>query len=426
MNVANSTTEITPRVSLACYLCSWQGNLATRYRCPLCGESLKVVYPILPGPTDWLTAESGLWRYRSLLPVLPHVKPISLGEGSTALLRADRLTISGQLLLKNESTNPTASFKDRPVSVAITMALEFDLSGVICASTGNTGVAVAAYAARASLPAICLVPHTTPTAKLAQIEAVGGQIVRVRGTYSDAHALAQLAAEQYGWANLTSTYVNPYMLEGDKTVGYEIFEQLANQVPDWILVPVGAGPLLSGIYKAFCELKEAGVSNGQLPRMIAVQAASCAPIVQAFEADKTSVTEWEQEIDTSASSIADPLRGYMSDGTRTLRTVRESKGLAIAVSEAEIRDALAGLARSEGLIVEPGTAVVVAAYRRLASQKLFDRHERIVLLLTGHGLKDIETLQAVARTTEREEPPIVEPGDVQVLGKVLEKRKHNG
>ncbi len=199
---------------------------------------------------------------------------MTLGEGGTPLLRAGRLGPSRGLLLKNETVNPTASFKDRPVAVAATVARELDLSGLLCASTGNTGVAVASYAARAGLPAACVVPESTPPAKLQQIEAVGARIVRVRGDYSDAHALALAAAEEHGWANLTSTYVNPYMLEGDKTVAYEVFEQLGRRVPDWVLVPVGAGPLLSAIHKGFGELGATGETG---PRMVAVQAAGCAP-----------------------------------------------------------------------------------------------------------------------------------------------------
>ena len=140
------------------------------------------------------------------------------------------------------------------MAVAATVARQLGLSGLLCASTGNTGVAVAAYAARAGLPAVCVVPETTPAAKMLQIEAVGARIVRVRGTYSDAYELARAAAENFGWANLTSTYVNPYMLEGDKTVAFEVFEQLGGRSPDWVLVPVGAGPLLAAIHKGFEEL----------------------------------------------------------------------------------------------------------------------------------------------------------------------------
>ena len=196
-----------------------------------------------------------------------------------------------RLLIKNEAQNPTASFKDRPVAVAATMARELGLEGLLCASTGNTAAAVAAYGARAGLPVRCLVPAGTPAAKLAQARAAGARVVLVNGTYSDAHALAARAAERFGWANLTSTYVNPYMLEGDKTLGLELWEQLGGRTPDWVVVPVGAGPLLAAVGKAWDELGERG------PRLMGVQASGCAPIVRAFEAEAEHVSEWEGEIE---------------------------------------------------------------------------------------------------------------------------------
>ena len=359
-----------------------------------------------------------MWRYRRHLPVSANAEPATLGEGGTALLGVPRLDPSGTLLLKNETTNPTASFKDRPVAVAATVARELGLSGLICASTGNTGVAVAAYAARTGLPAACVVPETTPAAKLLHIEAVGARIVRVNGDYSDAHALARSAAENYRWANLTSTYVNPYTLEGDKTVAYEILEQLGGRFPDWILVPVGAGPLLTAIYKGFQEL---GAMGEATPRMVAVQVAGCAPIVRAFDAKAVEVSEWEHPVETAASSIADPLRGYPDDGTRTLSAVHQSGGTAVAISEEEMFGAMVDLANTEGLFVEPGAAVGVAAYRELANRRIIGGGEKAVAVLTGHGLKDPRALSSASG--EKTEAPVVEPGDVGALGDALEARR---
>jgi threonine synthase len=376
----------------------------------VCGSSLLVAYAGTYEPPNGKVDE-GIWRYRRFLPVSADSGPVTLGEGATPTLQARRLDPSGALLLKNETVNPTASFKDRPVAVAATVARELSLSGLVCASTGNTGVAVAAYAARAGLPAACVVPEATPAAKTAQIGAVGARIVRVRGNYSDAYALAR-AAESYGWANLTSTYINPYMLEGDKTVAYEIFEQLGERIPDWVVVPVGAGPLLTAIHKGFEELRVS------VPRMVAAQAAACAPVVRAFESGATEVSEWEHPAETTASSIADPLRGYPEDGTRTLSVVRQSGGTAIAVSEEETREATIDLARSEGLLVEPGAAVAVAAYRKLAAQAVISRGERAVVVLTGHGLKDPDALRSAAGSEA--ETGVVEAGDVEALGAALE------
>jgi threonine synthase len=400
----------TVEASLTCHSCSWRGEISNLYSCPVCGSSLLVAYAgtyELPNGV----VDEGIWRYRRFLPVSADSEPVTLGEGATPTLQTRRLDPSGGLLLKNETVNPTGSFKDRPVAVAATVARELGLSGLVCASTGNTGVAVAAYAARAGLPAACVVPEATPAAKTAQIGAVGARIVRVRGNYSDAYALAR-AAESYGWANLTSTYINPYMLEGDKTVAYEIFEQLGKRIPDWVVVPVGAGPLLAAIHKGFEEL---GVSG---PRMVAAQAAACAPVVSAFESGAKEVSEWEHSVETAASSIADPLRGYPEDGTRTLSVVRQSGGTAIAVSEEETRQATIELARSEGLLVEPGAAVAVAAYRKLAAQAVVSTGERAVVVLTGHGLKDPDALRSAAGSEP--ETGVVEAGDVEALGAALE------
>ena len=400
--------------SLACHRCDWSGDLSNLYSCPACGSSLLVTYANLPDLSKVADGGTrGLWRYRDHLPVSAAVEPVSLGEGGTSLLQAGRLGPSCGPFLKNETTNPTASFKDRPVAVAATVARELGLSGLLCASTGNTGVAVSAYAARAGLPAACVVPEATPPAKLRQIEATGARVVRVRGDYSDAYALALAAAEKHGWANLTSTYVNPYMLEGDKTIAYEIFEALGGRAPDWVLVPVGAGPLLSAIHKGFGELGATGEAG---PRMVAVQAAGCAPIAHAFEAGDEEVGPWYRPVETASSSIADALRGYPEDGTRTLSAVRESGGRAVAVSEEETRAAGVDLARSEGLFVEPGAAVVVAAYRGLLDTKTIEDEETTVLVLTGHGLKDPDALAGIHGAAS----PVVEPGDVEALGKTLE------
>ena len=411
MGAARQETRATAGASLACHRCSWRGEISNLYACPVCGSSLLVAYAGTYEPSND-TADEAMWRHRRFLPLPTDAEPVTLGEGDTPLLQARRLDPSRGLLLKNETVNPTGSFKDRPVAVAATVARELGLSGLVCASTGNTGVAVAAYAARAGLPAACVVPETTPAAKMIQIEAVGARIVRVRGNYSDAYALARAAAEGYGWANLTSTYVNPYMLEGDKTVAYELFGQLGERVPDWVLVPVGAGPLLAAIHKGFRELGVPG------PRMVAVQAAGCAPVVRAFDSEAKEVNEWEHPVETAASSIADPLRGYPEDGTRTLSVVRESGGRAVAVSEEETRRATIDLAGSEGLLVEPGAAVAVAAYRKLAAQEVIREAETAVIVLTGHGLKDPDALRFTVGAAN--EATVVDPADAEALGATLE------
>lgn len=404
--------------ALACSRCDWRGGLTTIYACPACGESLAVLPPPGTDATNWAGQGDGLWRYRRLLPVSPTVEPVSLGEGGTPLIQARHIG-DDRLFFKNETVNPTGSFKDRPVAVATTVAAGFGLSGLVCASTGNTAVSVAAYAARAGLPAICVVPHHAPPAKLSQIVATGGRVVRVRGSYSDAYALARDGAERSGWANLTTTYINPFMLEGDKTIAFELYEQLGGRAPGWIFVPVGAGPLLAAVAKGFAELRDLGVLKGEIPRMVAVQAAGCAPIAAAFEAGSERVEPWTEAIATGASSIADPLRGYAADGMRTLVAVRQSGGAAVAVPEEAIDDGMLRLARGEGLFVEPGSAAVVSAYEQMVASGRVRQDETAVLLLTGHGLKDPAALERASGTEANDEAPTLEPGDTAGLAAIM-------
>lgn len=334
--------------------------------------------------------EPGIWKYRELLPVLPDVEPVTLGEGGTPLLRAKNLQNIPNLpniLIKNESANPTLSFKDRPLAVALTVARQFGLNEVVCASTGNTGVAAAAYAARAGIPCTVYAPVSTPEEKRAVMESYGARLRLIDGTFSDAYAAAGAEALERGAFNLTSTYLNPFMVEGDKTVAYEIVEQYGG-VPDWIVIPVGAGPLLAGCYKGFREMKEAGFID-RLPRMAGVQAAGCAPIVEAFESGKRAVEPWMKPVRTKASGIADPLAFYPGDGTRTLSVILESGGTAIAVEEERLLRVRKRLAETEGLLAELSSVTAVAAVEIMAEKRIVTEQQTVVAVVTGHGLKDM-------------------------------------
>jgi threonine synthase len=361
------------RAHLRCHRCDWVGELSSRQACERCGATLEVGYD---GPwSDWADG-AGVWRYRGWLPVAGD--GVTLGEGGTPLVPSRALGPS--VLLKDEGENPTRSFKDRPVAVATAMALELGAAGLLCASTGNTAVSVAAYGAHVGLPVQCLVPDGTPRDKLEPIAAAGARLRPVTGTYSDAHRQARELAERTGWANLTTTYVNPFMLEGDKTLGLELFEQLG-RAPDAVVVPVGAGPLLAGIFKAFAELRAAGRWTGDGPRLFAVQAAGCAPIARAFE-EGAPVRAWERP-DTTAGAIADPLAGYVADGDRTLAAVRASGGAAIAVDDDELTQAARDLADADGIAVELSAAAAAAGWRRLRAQGRIAAEDVTVLVLTA-------------------------------------------
>ncbi|SDJ26290.1 threonine synthase [Salimicrobium halophilum] len=384
--------------ALVCVNCGHKHEVDIIYECKLCGHSLDVEYDyemIFSEEKKLFKDEwPGIWKYRKLLPVTGTTAPVSLGEGRTPFLEgetlAEKLGVS-TVFLKNEAGNPTLSFKDRPLSVALTLAKERGIDKVVTASTGNTGVAAAAYAARAGIMCEICVPETTPQEKLTMMEVFGAEIKAVEGTFSDAYDIAKRVALEQGWLNLTSTFLNPYAIEGDKTLAYEIYEQYG-EVPDHIIIPIGAGPLLVGCYKGFQELKKAGMIEN-LPKMVGVQAEACAPIAKAFEQGEEKVGPWKVKEKTVAGGIADPLTSYPDDGTRTLETIRESGGVAIAVSDDEIMRGLSLLAESEGIFVEPSSSTAIAALRKMVDGGGMDSDESVVCVCTGHGLKDASALK---------------------------------
>jgi threonine synthase len=333
---------------------------------------------------------------------------VSLGEGNTPLLRLTKLAEASQLgevHVKNEGLNPTGSFKDRGTAVAASMAREFGVGTVVCSSTGNAGISVAAYAAAAGLRAVVLAGENADQAKLRLISGFGAQVVRVKGTVSAAYSLACRASASWRWMNVTSTFVNPFAVEAHKSVAYELLEQLG-QVPEYVVVPVSVGPLLAGMYSGFREMKEAGLSN-RLPRMVAAQASRCAPLALAFERGDERVARWEGSADTVAGGIADPLEGYEQEATYTLRVVRESGGCIVRCDDDAILDAQARLAAEEGILAEPTGAVAIAALRRLQSDYGLDRAQ-IVSVVTGTGLKNAAAQFQAAAPMEAIEPRLPE------------------
>jgi threonine synthase len=288
------------------------------------------------------------------------------------------------LALKDESRNPTGSFKDRGLAVGASVAVEHGLAGLIAASTGNAAASTAAYAARAGKAAAVLVPDGTPAAKMAHALACGATVIAVRGTYSDSHALAARAAERLGWLNTTSTFICPYTVEGARTVAFELWRQCAT--PDWIVVPIGAGPLLVAIAQGYDELRELGLVN-RAPRLLAVQAAGCAPIVRALRGDGAPVRAWDSPR-TVAGGLADPLVGYADQGDETVAAVRSTGGAGVAIDDAAIVDAIRILAREEGLFQEPASAIAIAGIQRAREEGIIARDDAVVACLTGTGLKD--------------------------------------
>jgi threonine synthase len=391
-----------------CTACGREHALGRIYRCEACAAPLDVRYDYrgiaraaFDPPAD---RRRGLWIYADLLPVAPGAA-ITLGEGQTPLLACRRLGARlglERLWVKDETRQPTGSFKDRPLSVAVSRARELGFDTVVTASSGNAAAAMAAYAAQGGLRAVVILPADAPPPKLFQMLASGARVVRVRGSVSDCIRLAQAAALGCGWCNVTSTFENPYSVEGDKTVAYELARDLGWRAPDWIAVPTGSGPLPVGIFKGFQELQQAGVVEG-LPRMVAAQAEGCAPIERAFRSGAAEVAPWA-DARTVAGGIQDPLVGYSQDGTRTLAMVRQSGGAVVAVPDPAIEEATRWMAGDEGLYVEPTAAVATAAVASLQAGGEIRETETVVVVATGHGLK-----QPVVRREEAEALPTIAP-----------------
>ena len=343
-----------------------------------------------------------------MLPVEKQENIVSLEEGNTPLIRTESL--GEGMFVKDETSNPTGSFKDRPNTVGISKAVELGAKTIAIASSGNAAGSLSAYAAKAKLECVVCVPEDTPSSKLKQIMVFGAKVAKVRGTYSFSFNLIRESCARYRWHNLTSVCTaNPYQVEGDKTAAYEIYERLNN--PDWILIPLGAGPLLVGMYRGFSELREAGLIE-KIPRLVGVQAEECAPIVRAFKSGEKEVSPWEGRPHTVAHSIADPLTGYSQDGTLTLEKIRESNGVAESVNDAEMLGAVWQLARGEGIFAEPAAASTLAAATKLKKAGVISRGEKVVLMVTGTGLKSPAALDSLG------EPSVIDP-EPEALMKVI-------
>ncbi|WP_181765051.1 threonine synthase [Streptomyces albidus (ex Kaewkla and Franco 2022)] len=372
-----------------CTMCGHKQDMAFPDYCAHCGGS--VVLSPTGHPLPDTTNLPGMWRYTGRLPVTPDTAWLSMGEGDSPLVSAagaaDWCGVE-HLLFKLDHLNPSGSFKDRATAVGMAQAVRQRASAVVCASSGNAAGSTAAYAARAGLPAVVLTPEAVPPGKAAVARAHGATVLRVRGDYSNTFRTARELAGRFGWINLTTTFVNPVAVAGLKSAGYELASQLA-EPPDWIVVPVGAGPLVHGIVTAYRELHDSGEVSA-VPRILGVQAEGCAPVAEAFARGAAEVAPW-QNVRTQISAISDPLRGYPSDGTYTLRLVRETGGAMATVADAGADEAANQLAYREGLLIESGAAAGLAAVRTLRERGAIRRNESVVCMLTGHGIKTLST-----------------------------------
>jgi threonine synthase len=360
--------------------------------------------------------KNGVWKYRELLPIEDAKNIVTLGEGGTPLVRARRL---GQglnlqsLWLLDDTRNPTGSFKDRPMTVGVSKAVELGYATVASASSGNAATALAAYSAKAGLRCVTFVPEMASIGKLAQLTTYGANIVKVRGLKLGEDPTVKLlkaSCDCYNWYPCPSFGpLNAYQVEGPKTMAYEIAEQLEWASPDLVCVPVGAGGALTGNWKGFVDLKELDFIK-QLPTVIAVQSTGCAPVVRAFEqgADPSKITAWEKP-DSVATGLMDP---FPWDGDYALKALKESHGKAIAVTNEEILEAQKLLAKTEGIFAEPSGVTSLAGLIKQLSSDHVERSETIVVEITGNGLKD-------ANVVMKNMPEIPVIGSIEQLKTVL-------
>ncbi|HEX4080017.1 MAG TPA: threonine synthase [Rhizomicrobium sp.] len=324
---------------------------------------------------------SDLWRYRELLPVRHARNIVSLGESMTPLIRI-RGEKGGELLVKDEGRLPTGSFKARGIALAVSMAKEFGLTSLAMPTNGNAGAALAAYGSRAGMRTVVFCPDDTPEINIREIAAQGAHVYRVNGLIDQCGKLVGAGRETAGWFDM-STLKEPYRIEGKKTMGLELAEQLGWDVPDVIFYPTGGGTGLIGMWKAFAELEAIGFIGARRPRMVAVQAAGCAPIVRAFERGETHAPRWE-----NAHTMASGIRVPSAIGDfLILAAVRESGGYAIAVDDEEIAASLNDVAQGEGLLLCPEGAATHAAWRKSLREGRIGASQRAVLFNCANGLK---------------------------------------
>lgn len=341
-----------------------------------------------------------LWRYHDFLPS-EYTPRVDLNDGWTPLIRADNLARElglHNLYLKNDTVNPTFSFKDRVVSVAAAKALEFDMPALACASTGNLAGATAAHAARAGLPSYVFIPADLEPGKITSAAIYGATVVAVQGDYDQANRLATEAAETYGWG-FVNINLRPYYGEGSKTLGFEVAEQLGWRAPDRVIAPVASGALFTKINKGFEEFCNAGLISGPLPKMCGAQADGCAPVATAFGRGVKEVTP------VKARSIAKSLAiGNPADGRYALQVARKSGGGIFSIPESQVTAGMALLARTEGIFGETAAGVTVSVLKKLSDAHAIDPDETVVVYITGNGLKTREVVDGVAHKRIDTEP----------------------
>lgn len=403
---------------LECIKCGSNFRITERfYTCPKCGGLLEVGFTAGElkkrlNRRALRIEQPRVWKYRAFMPVLDDSKIVTMGEGGTPLHRCRRLAEEigvENLFIKFEGTNPTGSFKDRGMTVGVTKALEFRAKTVACASTGNTSASLAAYAARAGLRCLVLLPKgKVALGKLTQTMVFGAKILAVKGNFDQALAIVRELCERRRDIYLLNS-LNPFRLQGQKSIGFEIADQLGFEAPDRVIVPMGNCANIWAIYKGFLEFRMVGLIK-HIPKMVGVQASGAMPIVDAI---KKGLEEFipvkDPETIATAIRIGNPV-----NGPKAIKAIRESRGTAEAVTDEEIIEAQKLIARLEGIGVEPASAASVAGLRKLVKEGEIKRDERVVCVATGHLLKDPEEAIDIS------EKPMEISGEVEALERLIE------
>jgi threonine synthase len=389
-----TSPTITSPAALQCRMCGARYNVEPLTICEECFGPLEPSYDLdaIDGTDFRKQVEAGpasLWRYETLLPGGPSLDRVDLGAGFTPLRRADRLADAlglRDLWIKDDSVNPSYSFKDRVVSIAATMARAFGFEALSCASTGNLANAAAAHAARADMPCYVFVPDDLERAKILATETYGAKVVAVKGTYDDVNRLCAEVAEVLPWA-FVNVNMRPYYAEGSKSLGFETAEQLGWRLPDHVVVPIASGALLTKIHRAFQELIAIGAVEAKPYRVSGAQPEGCRPVAQAFRDGVDEVSPVKPDTIARSLAIGSPADGYFA-----LRVARETGGAIEWCGEAEILEGVRLLASTEGVFTETAGGVTIANLKRLVDRGVIRADEEVVAYVTGNGFKTVEVL----------------------------------
>ncbi len=405
--------------TLQCIRCGKDHKLGdTKYNCTACGGNLQVLYDynLIKKRMNFEelseNQDRSIWRYLDILPVssLKGTPPVQVGW--TPLYRAEKMGDEigvPHLYVKDDGRNPSASFKDRASAVVTARAIELEEKVVTCASTGNAASSLACMTGSLDMKTVIFVPETAPAPKVAQLLVYGAAVIMVKGTYDDAFDLCVKASQEYGWYN-RSTGINPFTREGKKTCSFEICEQLEWETPDKVFVPVGDGNIISGIWKGFVEFHRLGFID-RLPQLVAVQAEKSDAVKRAFETGGDIQP-------VSGQTVADSISvSIPRDGLAAVMAVRDSKGFAVSVTDSEILSAIPVIARGSNVFAEPAAAATYAGLLKAVKEEKVKENESVVLLVTGNGLKDVQSaMKSVGK-------PIVIKPELTELKKVVADNK---